>query len=195
MLRAAQLCDSLNLDGVCARALDLRAHLIQKVREIDDFRLLRSVLDIGCPFRENRCHHDVFCRADARKVQINRIPDQPLRAGYRLHIGVCAGDDRAERLETLEMQIDRSGADRASTRMRDSRSAFASEQRPHDQNGRAHLVDQFKLCLRRKNVLCANRKDIFFQFFDFRAQRGQQLFHKADIPQFWNIANDTGIFC
>ena len=34
MLRAAQLCDSLNLDGVCARALDLRAHLIQKVREI-----------------------------------------------------------------------------------------------------------------------------------------------------------------
>lgn len=94
------------------------------------------------------------------------------------------------------MQIDRSGADRAS---RPDAGILALPLRAS--SGPMTRMDA-RILLTSSNCASVERmsfvvtaRTFFFQFFDFGSQRGQDFFHKADIPQFGNIADDTGLFC
>ena len=52
-------------------AVNACAHLVQQIREIDDFRLAGSVVRRRCSTRECRRHHQVFSSSDRDFVEIN----------------------------------------------------------------------------------------------------------------------------
>ena len=111
IVRAVQALDAADLDHVRARALDVRAHGVEEVRQIDDVRLLGAVLHDGLALGQHRGEHDVHRRADRDNVEINVCAVQALFG--RLGADVTAlgqGHRGAERLEALDMLVDRAHA-------------------------------------------------------------------------------------
>ena len=71
MLGAVQFLYAFDDQTPRARAFDLRAHLVEEIREVDDFRFGRRALDHGDAFREDRGHHDVV-RAENGGAELAR---------------------------------------------------------------------------------------------------------------------------
>ena len=65
---AAEMFHAVNCQRGGADALNVRAHRIEKPRQIADVRFARRAADNGCPLRQRCRHHHVRCRADARAV-------------------------------------------------------------------------------------------------------------------------------
>ena len=78
MLRAMHALYAFNADHICTRAPNTGSHLIQVIGQIYDFRFLRRILQRGGSFRQTGCHHDIFCRTHAGKVQIDVRAFQPI---------------------------------------------------------------------------------------------------------------------
>ena len=57
---AVEPLDALDDDSVGARALDLRAHGDQEIREIDDLGLARGIFEHGLAVRQCGRHHEIF---------------------------------------------------------------------------------------------------------------------------------------
>ena len=68
----AEPVDALDGQGRGADAVDLGAHLLQHLAEVDDLRLARRVVDDRGARGEDRGHQDVLGGADAREVQPDR---------------------------------------------------------------------------------------------------------------------------
>ena len=129
VFRAAKRFDALDLDRLGSGAVNARAHLVEQVGEIDDFRFARRVVKCGCAARERGCHHQVFSSGDGNFVEVNfgRAQTSVLRRA-RNDISRFEFYFRAKLFKSREMQIDRPRADRATARQRNFRFAKASEQ-------------------------------------------------------------------
>ena len=104
MLRAVQLAHALDDQATCSCAFDFRAHLVQKICKIDNFRFLRCAFDHGCSFREHRGHHHVV-RAENRRPKF--APQIDDRAGqFRckdFYVAPFHAYRRTERFESFKM--------------------------------------------------------------------------------------------
>ena len=105
------------------QALDLRAHRDQAHGEIGDLRLARGILDHRRALGEHRRHQRILGRADRDDREGDRAAGEAARRRDRLHIAGGELDLRAERLQRLQMQVDRPVADRAAAGQRHGRLA------------------------------------------------------------------------
>ena len=127
-------------DPVGAGAAHVGAHLQQHLGELDDLGLARGVLDHRLALGEARRHHHVLGAVHGREVEGDARAAQP--RGARLDVAVVEAELGAERLEALQVLIDRAHADRAAARLRDARRAEARDQRSEHQERGAHLAHQ-----------------------------------------------------
>ena len=127
-----------------ARAFDLRAHLVQEIRQIDDLGFLRRSFDHRHAFGQNRRHHDVVGAENRRAEFALQVDD---RAGQfrreHLHVAAFHPHRRPERFKTFQMQIDRPIADDAAARQRDGRFLATAQQRPEHADRGAHFSHDF----------------------------------------------------
>ena len=85
VLRAVQFLDAFDDDAPRAGALDLRAHLVQEIGEIANFRFGRGAFDDGHALRQHGRHHDVVGAENGRPEFAAQTND-------------CAGELRREDL-------------------------------------------------------------------------------------------------
>ena len=115
---ALQMLDAADLDDVGAGAADVRAHRVQEVREVDDVRLARRVLDDRQPLRLHGRQNDVHRRADRDHVEVN-VRAAQLLCGDLDHAVVeriCA----AQRIEALDVLVNRPNAEITPAGQRDN---------------------------------------------------------------------------
>ena len=106
---AVQALHARDADGVGAGALDVRAHGVEEVGEIDDVRLLRRIFDDGRAVRQSRGHHDVHGRADGDHVEINvRALHAPALGGGADVVALAHG--RTHGGKALDVLVDGAGA-------------------------------------------------------------------------------------
>ena len=180
--------------SICSGSFYLGSHLVEKVCQIHDFRLFRSIFYIGSPFRKDSRHHYVLCRPHAWKVQIYGLAHEALSSGHRFYIIVAYSKDSAQRFKSFEMKINRPGAYGASSRKRHSGPSLPGKERPHHQYGCSHLIYQFKICFRSQNIFCVYGQHIFSRLLYFRTERRQKFFHQAYIPELRNVSYHTFLF-
>ena len=141
VLRAVQFLHAFDDDAPRARAFDLRAHLVEEIREIHDLRFGGGAFDHGHAFGEHGGHHHVVGAEHGRAEFAAQI-DRRRRSVRREHFDVAAfdADRRAERFESFQMQIDRPIADDAAAGQRDGRFLSPAEQRTEHADRRAHFA-------------------------------------------------------
>ena len=104
-----------------------RSHLVQQIGEVGDFRLTGAILEDGLALGESRGHQQVFGARDRDLVEANRSAFEAVGGG--LHVAVVLRDLGAQALESVNVQIDRSGADGAAARQRDAGASATRHQR------------------------------------------------------------------
>ncbi len=108
-ISAGQPRNALDSNVIGSGALDVGAHRVQKVRDVDDMGLLSRVFDRRNAFGAGRRKHDIDCCADADHIQENMSAMQSV--GDDANDAVAnIGRIRSQRSElgkTLEMKIDR----------------------------------------------------------------------------------------
>ena len=124
-----------------SRALDARAHRGQAEREVADFGIARRVQDLGFTPRKDRRHQGRLGRPHGWRGQHDAAAAQPVAFGPRVDVTGLHVDVGPERLQCLEMQVDRPRADRASSRQRHARRAETGQQRRQHENAGAHAAD------------------------------------------------------
>jgi hypothetical protein len=129
VFRAVQAFDAFDDDGIGAMAADLRAHRIEAVRDVDDFRLTRGVFDDRTALRQHRRHHDVLGTADRDDIEHDVAAAQPATA-VGMDIAALDDDFGAQRLEPAQVQVHRPAADGAATGKRHVRLTEMRDQRP-----------------------------------------------------------------
>jgi hypothetical protein len=138
--RGVQFLDTLDHDLVRARALDLRAHRDEELREVDHFRFARGVLDDGFAVGQRRGHHEVLGARDRDGLEIEARTLEPACA--RADVAAVDLDVRTHGLQARDVDVHRPRADGAAARQRHVRLAETREQRSQHQDGRAHRLDQ-----------------------------------------------------
>ena len=196
VLRTAQMLHAFDFNGIGTGTLDLRSHLVQKIGQVYNFRLLCGILDIGDTFCQDCRHHDVLRRTHTREVQIDGVTDQTLSAcpGFHIAFRFIEDDFCPQSLQSFQVQINGTGTDGTAAGQRHPCSSLSGKQRPHDENGSTHLIHQIKPCLRRYDILCDDRNGIFLHIFDFCTERCENLLHKCHITKLRHIADDTFVF-
>ena len=96
---------AVNRNHIRSRASDMRAHLVQKCRDVDNLRLLRRVFNRRAAFCVHRRHHDIDCCADRGNIQEDFCTDQFFRFDRITTFLII--NLRSQRFKALEMQIDR----------------------------------------------------------------------------------------
>jgi hypothetical protein len=133
---------ALDGDGSGSGAGYLGAHGNQAIRQINDFRLPRRILDDRRSLGECRRHqHDMgSANRDFREC----IMGTDKAALRRRHIDIAAIDLDlgTQRGQALEEEINGTRADGAAARQRDASPALASQKRPDDPEACPHLRDQ-----------------------------------------------------
>lgn len=119
--------DAADLDNVGACAADVRAHRVQEVREIDDVRLTRRVLDDRKAPGLDSCEDDIHRRADRHHIEINVGAAQ--RVGRNLDHTVVERIGAAQRVEALDVLVDRPHAEITAAGQRHNRARKTPEQR------------------------------------------------------------------
>ncbi|MCY1169016.1 hypothetical protein D9M73_90300 [compost metagenome] len=149
--------DAFDLKRLGADAADLRAHRDEQIAQVDDLGLARGIFDAAAALGQHRRHHDIFGRADRDDREgIFAARQTPARRD-RLDIARRHFELRADRLQRLQMQIDRAIADRAAARQRHGRLACAPDQRAQHQNRRAHFAHDVIRCFGRGQLARADR--------------------------------------
>ena len=141
MLCAVQFFHAFDDHAPRARAFDLRAHLVQEIRQIDDFRFGGRAFDHGDAFGQHRGHHDVVGAEDGRAEFAAQIDDGALQfRRENFHVPALHPNRGPERFESFQMQIDRPVADDAAARQRDGRFFATAQQRAEHANRGAHFA-------------------------------------------------------
>ena len=78
VLGAVQFLHAFDDDAPRAGAFDFRAHLVEEIREIDDFGFRGGALDDGDALGEHRGHHDVVGAENGRAEFAAQINDGAL---------------------------------------------------------------------------------------------------------------------
>ena len=71
MLGAVQLFNPLDTDGGRACTLNLRAHFVQEIGKVSDFRLAGAILQNRFALRQSRGHQQIFSAGDSDLVKDN----------------------------------------------------------------------------------------------------------------------------
>ena len=121
--------------------LDARSHRGQAEREVADFGIARRVQDLGFTPCEDRRHQGRLGRSHGWRGQYDAAAAQPVAFGPRMNVTGLDVDVGPERVQRLEMQIDRPRADRAASRQRHARRTETGQQRRQDENAGAHAAD------------------------------------------------------
>ena len=111
MLGAVQAFDALNADGVGAGAGNAGAHGDQAVGQVDDFRFAGSVFNDGFAGGETGGQHQVFRAGDSDHVGTDAGALEAVCLG--VYITLLDGHFGAHGLQSLDVLIDRTGADGA----------------------------------------------------------------------------------
>ena len=138
---AAKARDAFDLDLRRPRALDLRAHLDEAVREIHHLGLARRILDERMPMGQRGRHEGRVGAAHGHLGKVDLAAPQPLgRAGddiTRLDL-----DLRPQPLQRHDQQIHRPRADGAAAGQGDLGLAHARQNGRDDPEARPHARDQ-----------------------------------------------------
>ena len=154
--RAMQLGDAFDDDARRAGAGDARAHLVQAIGDIQNFRLAGGVGDHGRALGQRRRHQRDM---GAAHRHLGEVYDGALQAARRLrnHIAAVDRDIRAELLQRHDQEIDRPGADGAAAGQRHLRFMHPRhERRDHPETG-AHPRHQF---VRRRGIDDIGRRNV-----------------------------------
>ena len=141
-----QLLYAANPDDIRARALHTATHGVQKVRQIDDMRLLRGVVNGGRSLRTGCGKHDVDGSADGDHIHEYIRADKPIR--FRNDQTARRFNPCAERTHALDMLVNRAASDIASAGKRNLRASEAGKQRTDIIRGRAHAAAKLKRNIR-----------------------------------------------
>ena len=95
--------------------MDLRAHLVQQVREVHDLGFARRVVDHGRTLGAHGCHHEVLRRAHAREVERDRRARYAVRRGC-VDVAVVDLEVHAQGLQPQYVHVNLAGADVAAAR-------------------------------------------------------------------------------
>ena len=120
---------------------DTRAHCRQTQRKVADFGIARRVQDFAFTPCESRRHQRRLGRPNGWRGQHDAAAAQPIALGPGVNVAGLHVDVGPQRLQCLEMQIDRPRADRAASRQGHARRAEAGQQRRQDENAGAHAAD------------------------------------------------------
>ena len=92
-------------------------------------RLSRRVVQRGRALGEGGRHDDVLGRADARELEHDVVAEQP-GVGHRVQVVVAEGEAGAQRLQPLEVHVDRSRPEVVPAREGEPHPATSSQQAP-----------------------------------------------------------------
>ena len=184
---AVQRPDALRFDDVRPRARDLRPHRIEKILQIDDLRFLRRARDHRPPLRLDGGEQDVLRRTDAREVEFDLRPAQPLSLAENK--AVALGDGDAQPLQGIQVQIDGTQSDVAAARIGDERPPEAGEQRTEHEDGRAQLPRQDGGKLVAAGVGAVD-DGVSVAEYDARAKFLEDLRHTGDVGDMGRVADD-----
>ena len=137
---ATQALNAVDDDLGRAKPRDLGAHRDQEAAEVFSLRFARRVLEDRAPLRQRRGGEQIFGGAD-RSARHGEGRAFEALAGTGDDIAVFEIDAGAHRLETLDVKIDRAGADGAAAGQRNLRFAMTREQRPQHLEAGAHFAD------------------------------------------------------
>ncbi len=121
-------------------ALDLPAHGVDAVGEVDHLGLLRGIVQHGGALGQRRGHHEVLRPRNRRGLQADMGPAKPPRPALDVALGHL--DLGAEGTQAVDVEVNRPRADGAASRKRHLGPAEAGQQRPEHQDGGPHGLDQ-----------------------------------------------------
>ncbi len=188
VFRAVQFLHAFDDDAPRAGALDLRAHLVEEIREIHDLRLGGGAVDDGRALGEHRGHHHVVRTEDGGALFAAEVHLRATEfARKNLHIAVLDAVHRAQRLEALEVKVDRPIADHAAAGKRNDRLLLPAEQRPKHADGCAHfphnLVGSLRLDVLRLDP------DRAAGALHTRAEMREDLEHVVDVREVGHVGD------
>ena len=173
-----------DLDGVRARALDVRAHGVEEVGKVNDVRLARRILDHGAAARKRCRDDDIHRRADRDLIQIYLCPVQAAVRRIGIDKAVFHLDVRAHRGHALDVLVDRPDAEIAAAGHGRLGRAEAAEHRADEVVRRADLAHQVIRRLGEAHLGAVDLDGGGAEVFHPRAQPLQDLqehIHVADL--------------
>src|SRR5579883_254955 len=195
MTRAMQLLNALYANLRRPRALDLRSHRRQQRSQVRDLRLTGAVLHDGLTFGKHRSHQQVLGPGDSDLVEYYVRALQSLRAS--LDISMFIADHRAHRLQSLDVQINRTPANGAASRHGNPCQTGASHQRPQHQRRSPHGLDDLVLRHRIGEHTAADRSPMLraaIAQLNFSPHRNQQFALGLNVAHLRNVLEDDLIF-
>ena len=189
---AAQVFDA--FDGYLGRAgpRDLGPECVEKVGQIDYFRLFGGILDNGGSLGQNGGHHDIICPEYGGSVFAAHVHGGATEARGE-NLDIAAGDAHrgAKGFKAAQVKIDRAVADHATAGEGDTGFVFAPEERTEHANRSAHFADEFVGRLGADFFrLDDDRAAGAFHFAAERAEDGQ---HVVDVAEVGDAANDAAL--
>ena len=181
VLCGVQTLDAFDLDGRCAGASNARAHGDETPCEIFDFGLARGVLEDGRPFGERRGHHEILGARDRHEVEVDASAIEPRCA--RDDVALLDADLGAHRLETFDVLIHRTQADRAPARQGNTRLPTPCHERPQRQNRSAHGFHELVGCGRVREIRGPQLDAGAFVHADGDAHAAEQVQHGRNVAQ------------
>ncbi|HJW40854.1 MAG TPA: hypothetical protein VJ476_06455 [Rhizomicrobium sp.] len=189
---AVQPIHALDHDARRAEARNARAHGDQAAGDVVDLRLEGGVGNHGFASGEHRGHHGVFGRADRGKGKFDMRAAQALgRPGD--DIAFLKLDIGAQHLKRLDVEIDRTAANRIAARQRYFRVALARDERTEHQEARPHLGDNVVRCCRVDDISGGQRQTPALPHagtrrpVHFGAEMAQEIEHHEDVPDRWHV--------
>ena len=167
--------------------LDARSHRGQAERKVADFGIARRVQDFGFTPCEDRRHQGRLGRPHGWRGQHDAAAAQPVAFGPRMNVTGLYVDVGPERVQCLEMQIDRPRADRATSRQRHARRTETGQQRRQDENAGAHAADHVVGRLRVARSAGVQHQHPPRAAGGDHAELAHQREHGVDVRHFGNI--------
>ena len=191
VLRAVERRHAQDADDRRSVACDLRAERAQEIRKLHDLRLARRAGDHALTAREHGGHQRIFRRADARVGKPHCAAAQLPTADNvpAAHVGL-----RAERGKCRKVQVDRPRPQLAPAGQAERRAPCPAEQRPGEQNGRAHGLHQF---VRNVRIRDAARRDAQRVRLTRHRRAGMAQYRsgRVHVRQMRDIAQHAGVLC
>ena len=134
MTVAGQLRDALDTDRAVRVHRDDRAHLLQDVDEVEDLRLDGRALQRRNALVAHGREQGLLGRAHRRERQLDNRAVQAGGGTLDVHAVGLLIDDRAELAQRLQVEVDGTATNRATTQLGDERFAQLVQQRAAEQN-------------------------------------------------------------
>ena len=187
VLRPVQLLNTVDDDGVGARTAHLRTHRVQKIREVDDFGFARRIFKHRLTVSERRSHHQIFGARHRHSFEHQSRTAQS--RSTRPDVAVLDRNVSAHRLQTGDVDVDRTRTDRAATGQRNIGMAEARDQGPEYEDRGAHGAHEFIGCDRLPQRRCIDLDAHALVDRNRDAHATEQFDHGRDVLQVGHVAD------